>query len=297
MNNKISIILPVYNGAKYVGRAIDSILVQTYSNFELIIVNDCSTDNTLEVIREYEGKDSRIKVYCNETNQKLPRTLNNGFSHASGKYLTWTSDDNTYHADALEKMVRILDDNPNIDLVYADYSVVDMDGNLLREKKLEEPLEIRYRNIIGACFLYRKSLADIVGIYDPEAFLAEDYDFFIRCHKESGGSFYHIQEDLYDYGTHDKSLTSTRQSEIAHRAFDVMMKNFDYLYSICSKGEEQYRFFDELLALLSDQYERKAQRKKFYHINGDFKGYDLRRMIKSKIIRIITFLLRKLKKI
>lgn len=84
--NKISVILPVYNGEKYVANAIESILNQTYHNIELIIVNDCSADNTLQIIEDYAKKDDRIKIYCNDSNQKLPKSLNIGFSKASGDY-------------------------------------------------------------------------------------------------------------------------------------------------------------------------------------------------------------------
>ena len=108
MKKKVSVVLPVYNGAKRVSKAIESVLSQSYTNLELIIVNDCSTDNTMEVLRGYADKDSRIKVYENEVNQKLPRTLNNGFSHVEGDYLTWTSDDNTYKLNAIERRGRIL---------------------------------------------------------------------------------------------------------------------------------------------------------------------------------------------
>ena len=84
MEKRISIVLPTYNGEKVIKKSIESVLSQTYVNWELIIVNDCSTDNTLSVIESYEQSDSRIRVYNNTTNQKLPRSLNIGFSHATG---------------------------------------------------------------------------------------------------------------------------------------------------------------------------------------------------------------------
>lgn len=273
-NNKISIVLPVYNGAKYVGRSINSVLNQTYHNLELIIVNDCSTDNTLNVISEYAKKDSRIKILNNTSNQKLPRTLNNGFKAATGEYLTWTSDDNQYHPTALQRMAQILDDMSDIELVYADFSIVDMEGNLINEIKEEEPSAIRYRDNIGACFLYRHSLADKVGDYNPNAFLAEDYDFFIRCYEQAHGKFYHLSEDLYDYGRHDNNLSATRQNEIAHKAFDVMMTHLDFLLSECHTVAERNRLYYELLALLKDEDEKKAQCLKFYSMDKAFAKED-----------------------
>ena len=285
--NKISVILPVYNGEKYVANAIESIINQTYHNIELIIVNDCSTDNTLQIIEDYAKKDDRIKIYFNDFNQKLPKSLNIGFSKASGDYWTWTLDDNTYHTDALEKMAEVLDNNSRIALVYADFTICDMEGKVIREMEEGEPEEIKFKAQIGACFLYRKSVAEKGGEYDTKTFLAEDYDFFIRCYKESEGSFYHIKEDLYDYGMHDASLTATRQMDIAHKAFDVMMKHYDFLHSQCFTDQDKFRFYDELLYLLRDKQERKKQRKTFYHNNHKYRNYDVKRRIMNRIRSLI----------
>ena len=91
---KISIILPSYNRATYLAQTIDSCLAQTLKDFELIIVDDCSVDASIEVAEFYSQQDSRIKVIANKTNQKLPSTLNIGFEKAKGQYFTWISDDN-----------------------------------------------------------------------------------------------------------------------------------------------------------------------------------------------------------
>ncbi|MCI5760300.1 MAG: glycosyltransferase family 2 protein, partial [Eubacterium sp.] len=91
---KISIVMPVYNGERYLAGAIRSVLEQSYPNFELIIVNDASTDGSLKIAEVFAAKDDRIRVYTNEHNQKLPRSLNIGFSHCEGELYTWTSDDN-----------------------------------------------------------------------------------------------------------------------------------------------------------------------------------------------------------
>ena len=94
MSDLISIVLPVYNGAKFLCESIDSVINQTYKNWELLILDDCSTDETAKIAQKYVEQDSRIRYYLNEKNLRLPRNLNKGFSLAKGDYLTWTSDDN-----------------------------------------------------------------------------------------------------------------------------------------------------------------------------------------------------------
>jgi len=106
MSKLISIVLPVYNGARFLRESIDSVLNQTYTNWELLILDDCSTDETPSIAQEYAEKDSRIFYYRNERNLRLPGNLNRGFSLAKGDYLTWTSDDNRYRPTALEKMLH-----------------------------------------------------------------------------------------------------------------------------------------------------------------------------------------------
>ena len=114
----ISIVLPVYNGAEHMAGSIESVLRQTWKNWELIIVNDCSTDQTLAVAESYQKKDSRIRVLSNSKNLKLPLTLNAGFAQAKGEYYTWTSDDNLYQPEALSSLVQALEQDNGCVMVY-----------------------------------------------------------------------------------------------------------------------------------------------------------------------------------
>lgn len=294
--SKISVVLPVYNGEKYVGRAIESILTQTHRDIELVVVNDCSTDNTQSVLQEYSAKDSRIVLIKNETNQKLPGALNIGFARATGDYWTWTSDDNLYHPDALEKMCAVLDEQPEIDLVYADFTIVDMQGNVLNEIKEDEPEGIRFKDNVGACFLYRKSLAMKAGPYDKTMFLAEDYEFFIRCYKN--GKFFHIKEDLYDYGRHEANLSAVyRGKQIRHQAFHVMDVHFDFLYGECHTQEDKNCILWSMLALLDDPAEIADVRRRFYVLDKKFAAADRKKRLIQKIRRIVGFPFRALRKI
>ena len=249
---KISIILPVYNGSDYLAESIESVLNQTYTNWELIIINDCSTDNTLVIASDYAARDARIKVFSNTINLKLPNTLNEGFKHASGEYYTWTSDDNRYKADALRIMAKHLDDNPTAVMVYADYTCIDAKGNFIGQAKKKDSQYIFTDNVIGACFLYTANAAKSAGQYDPNLFLAEDYDFWIRLYEV--GKIAHIEGDLYYYRIHGKSLTETRKSQVDEQTYKVLEKNFQFA---CAKSIENglcNEFFDHMLNRASAHY-------------------------------------------
>jgi len=185
MKPKISIVLPTYNGEKWLELSIQSVINQTIKNWELIIVNDCSTDNTLKIANSFAEKDSRITVITNETNKKLPASLNVGFSHARGEYLTWTSDDNLYKKNALEMLSSYLDNHPETSMVSMNEDIINEDGKTVKildnSYKYKRCAAALMNNCnVGAAFMYRKSIADIVGQYDENTFCAEDYDYWCR---------------------------------------------------------------------------------------------------------------------
>lgn len=245
MNKLVSIILPVYNGAENIATSINSIINQSYTNWELIIVNDCSTDQTLEVILEYQQKDKRIKILSNQTNMKLPKSLNIGFTEAKGDYLTWTSDDNMYKSNAIERMVSELETNRDIVMVFSDYTTIDKNNNIINEIKIADQLILGIGNTIGACFLYTREIFDKVGYYDYNLFLAEDYDYWIRINKL--GTIKHISEDLYLYKLHDGSLTETRKNDINLQTFKVLEKHFMFLYLNALHEKKQFYFFEHMI--------------------------------------------------
>lgn len=272
MTNLVSIILPVFNGEKYLAQSIKSILNQSYNNFELIIVNDCSTDGSLIIINNFAKNDNRIRVINNSANEGLPNSLNIGFSAASGEYLTWTSDDNIFHNNAIYTFTNFLKLHNKIDFVYSNYAIIDNCGTILRRNCLGPITDIKYYNTIGASFLYRNSLAKKVGLYDSKMVMAEDYDYWIRCFKN--GNFYKFEDILYYYRHHEQSLTSKRANLINKQTFNVLMKHFDFLLTTCKSNSEKYRFFQNLLNL-ADTSERYKLRLKLYNIDKSFFIHDL----------------------
>lgn len=216
-SNLVSIVLPVYNGEQYVDKAIESIQGQTYKNWELILVNDCSTDHTLDILEKYENCDERIHVINNSYNLKLPASLNVGFENAHGNYLTWTSDDNLYKPSAIQTMYEVLEKNPDIGMVYADFDAIDEKGNEINTYHMHEPDDIFLLNCVGACFMYRREVKTAVGDYNPEKFLVEDYEYWLRIYSQF--SIKHICQNLYCYRFHEASLTNTRQQQIQESTY------------------------------------------------------------------------------
>ena len=221
-NPLVSIVLPTYKRADVLPTAIRSVLNQTYTNLELIVVDDNSPDATREIVAAFT--DPRIRYVRNEPNLKLPRALNRGFSLARGEYLTWTSDDNLYAPDAISKMVAFLQ-KMGCDFVFADYfdfADIDQTGQPLesRHMKLPDSMAIEKGNRIGACFLYTRAVFEEIGLYDPELFLVEDYDYFMRVGKRF--RMCHLPEPLYFFRRHDDSLFVSRFCEV--KAADVLVR-------------------------------------------------------------------------
>ena len=233
---QVSIVLPVYNGEKYLHQSIDSILAQTLTDWELIIVDDCSIDRTSEIIKTYVNMDSRIRVYRNETNQKLPRSLNNGFEHAAGKYLTWTSDDNLYLPTAIAEMTDYLDNNVDAAMVVADMCIFDDDTSDECILSFDEK-EVYVHNCVGACFLYRSDVIDIIGGYNPDWFLVEDYDYWLRILFECG-SIGHVDKCLYRYRIHRSSLTITRKKDVQSQLIQLLTTYIDQIVDRLSNNIE-----------------------------------------------------------
>lgn len=210
----VSIVLPTYKRAHVLPFAIRSVLAQTYPNWELIVVSDNSPDDTEAVVKSFD--DPRIRFFRNDPNLKLPRTLNRGFSLARGDYLTWTSDDNLLAPEAITRMVDALGSGA-ADFVFTDYyefADTDSDGLPLdmRLMRLPDLPELAKGNTIGACFLYTRKVYERIGEYDPELFLNEDYDYWMRIARQF--RLYHLAEPLYYFRRDEDSLYCSRFAEV-----------------------------------------------------------------------------------
>lgn len=220
---KVSIVLPTYNGEKYIRESIESIINQTFSDWELIIVNDCSTDETPVIINKYAENDSRIRIINNEKNQKLPKSLNIGFSHATGKYYTWTSDDNIYLPEALEVMNQYLDKETSCPMVCTAMNLIDYEDKIVGSSAEYTYEKMLLNNCVGASFMYRNNVRNDIGEYDEGRFLVEDYDYWLRIIFHYGWIDY-LDEKLYLYRVHEDSLSEKKRTDVHEQLLKLREK-------------------------------------------------------------------------
>ncbi len=200
---KVSVILPAYNSARFIRPAIESILAQTFTDFEFIIIDDYSKDNTWELIEEYARRDSRIVPLRNERNLNLANSLNKGIAAARGKYVVRMDHDDISMPPRIEKQVEFLEANPDVGILGSSIEIIDEQGEAIGLRKYNVTDESIRKNI----FLYspfchpatviRKDVLDKVGNYDHDLNPAEDYELYFRigmCAK-----FANLEEILLRY--------------------------------------------------------------------------------------------------
>ncbi len=181
---KVSVVIPVYNGDRYVSEAIESILAQSFTDFELILIDDASTDGSLDVLRSY--KDPRVRVEFNEVNLGLAGAHNRGIDLARGHYLAMLDHDDCSYPERLATQVAFLDGHPDFALVGGWAEIMDEEGRTVRKQKRYalSPDEIRV-NLIFQCALFHPSIMARREImqryrYSERFSISDDFDLFVR---------------------------------------------------------------------------------------------------------------------
>ena len=181
----ITVLMPTYNVEKYVSEAVQSILDQTYTNIEFVIVDDGSTDKTYEILKEFAGKDNRIKLYQNDKNRKICYTLNKGLELSSGKYILRMDGDDISTPNRLEILYDYLATHPDVDLVGSNIIGINENGEQIgRQFFLHSDKYIRkcqkYKTGVSHIWLTKSEVYDTLHGYRNVP-SCEDYDFLLRC--------------------------------------------------------------------------------------------------------------------
>jgi glycosyltransferase involved in cell wall biosynthesis len=225
----VSIIIPAYNAAEYIAEAIESVLIQNYRNFELLIINDGSTDGTEEIIRGF--KDERIR-YFRQENQGLAATHNTGIRQSRGEFIIKLDADDKMTPDFIARHVRQFENNPEADLVYCDDYLIDQNDKpiriITRPQYADRKLLIRdmFRcgyPIVPFRTCIRKSVFDKIGFFDESLAVGEDYDMMRRFVRH-GLRICHLPGALYLRRMTENSLSRNLTPQKAKCQFDLVKR-------------------------------------------------------------------------
>jgi len=200
----VSIGLPVYNGEKYLKQAIDSILAQTFTDFELVICDNCSTDSTQEICLEYAARDPRVRYHRNEKNIGGGNNHHLVFKLSRGKYFRWAADDDLFHPELLDRCVSILNSDPSVVLCYPADVEIDAEGNYIKttvpNRGISSNPYIRFKQIAN----HNHGCEESYGLMRSEilanAVIQDRYpgaDRVLLAELSFSGPFYQIDEPLY----------------------------------------------------------------------------------------------------
>jgi glycosyltransferase involved in cell wall biosynthesis len=221
---RVTVLMPVYNGERYVHEAISSILNQTFQDFELLIINDGSTDNSINIINAFNDK--RIRVIHNEANIKLIATLNKGLSLAKGQYIARMDCDDISLPKRLAKQFSFMESNSDVAMVGSWIQVVNEYGKPTRSIKYLTaakyiPSLLLFANCFAHSSIFVRSSSLQENCYRDSFLHSEDYDLWVRlasCNKVSN-----LQQFLVKYREHPAGITS-RKSEIVFQTTQKIMR-------------------------------------------------------------------------
>ncbi|USR90908.1 glycosyltransferase [Phormidium yuhuli AB48] len=231
MSPKISLILNSYNPSHYLQRAIESVLQQTYRDFELLIWDDGSSDDSLDIARSLAAQDERVRVIA-APHQGRGKALKAAIAVTTGDYLGWIDRDDILLPNALEQTAAILDKHPQVGMVYSDYLDIDSQGTPLglgyrcqipysRDRLLTDFITFHFR-------LMRREIYNQAGGIDPAFEYAEDYDLCLRISELT--EIYHLPEPLYHY-RHHRDNASRSQASLQQARSQCAINN-----ALCRRG-------------------------------------------------------------
>jgi glycosyltransferase involved in cell wall biosynthesis len=229
MNPLVSIIIPVYNGTNYLREAIESAQAQTFSDYEILVIDDGSTDKTWEIIQSYGNK---IRGF-HKVNGGVASALNLGITEMRGKYFAWLSHDDLWLPEKLEKQVAFLGANPQFKACYTDYFEIDEVGTVLRE--VETPWYPRPQSIkalfgrmyIGGCtMMVERTCFDTVGYFNEQLRTTQDGEMWFRILSQY--EIGHLREKLTKERVHLNQGSKTISS-FEKEKYDTYLKLFEQI--------------------------------------------------------------------
>jgi len=284
MNNnpEISVIMSVYNGEAHLRESIESILNQTFKNFEFIIIDDASIDSSLQIIQSYQANDNRIILVRNEKNLGLTKSLNKALTIAKGKFVARQDADDLSLDTRLEKQYKLFIENPDIILISSSASIMDSKGNEIHPKHYKlSPEQIgkylkRQNIIVHGSVMFRKNEIIELGGYREQFKYAQDYDLWLRIIDKQ--NIYILPEYLYKVRISLENLSI--RNFILQEEFAKIAKMF-----YCERkkfGKDSYENYFKDFSLDNIQIESNRAKAKYHFLKamyllGEDKIFQLRK--------------------
>jgi len=268
----VSVLMPSYNHERFISEAIESVLSQSFNDFELIIIDDASKDESKQIIENFRKKDNRIKAIYHERNMGIARTVNDGVERAKGKFIAFFSSDDLWVKDKLKKQLEVLKRNEDL-IVWSEGLIIDSEGKPTGEtftqgvperKKsgyiLEELLKGNF--ICGqSVILKRENLGDIR--HDGQLKYLNDYKFMVDL--ASRYEYYFIPEPLVSYRKHGDNVANLADKEDWIKDEIVVRKYFLQKYSNKISNKVKSKLFLTMSYRYSRIGERRKARQYVYH--------------------------------
>ena len=245
MKVDVSVIMSVYNGEAYLAEAIESIINQTFQNWELIVINDCSTDSTAQILADFAQKDARVKVHPNEVNLRLPTSLNKAISLCSGKYIARMDADDISLPGRLEKQYKFMEENPDVSLSSCRFMTVKngvyasggaggrCDSDAIKAMLLVAN-PILHPGVIAKAEVMKEFC------YDTTLTCTEDLELWTRL-AMANHKMKILPECLLIYRLHDKQITSTTLERQHTEVLKIQQKYYSSLLQ--SMDEDMQKFY------------------------------------------------------
>jgi glycosyltransferase involved in cell wall biosynthesis len=237
---RLSVLLPVYNAAESVARAVESILGQSFVDFEVIIVDDGSTDGSGEILRQFQ--DPRVRLSSRE-NRGLAESLNEALSSARGEFVARQDADDVSEPNRFQRQIDYLDRHPAVGLVGTNYVLVDEHGTeMLTTNLFTHPDDLKVAQVLSNQFchgsvMFRRTLIDDVGEYDPAVGHVEDYDLFARMSHATEVA--NLPEPLYRWHISPAGISLSHSELQAAQSASIRQREFSRL----QRRRKEYRVF------------------------------------------------------
>ncbi len=255
---RVSVVVSTFNGERYIGQTLESLFDQSFRGFELIVVNDGSTDNTSGIVRQFN--DNRLRLLENDRNRGIAESQNTGISLARGEYVALQDHDDLSVPGRLEKQVTFLDEHRHIGLVGSECTVINENGKSTdRFTVSTSDIDLKWTLLTHNAFLhtsvmFRRRILDSIGPYSPasEFTYAEDYEFLSRVAAQYPVA--NIAEPLVMWRNHDSQTSNTNLSVQEESAMNIAVRNIENLLE--SKRLERKQWFALKKLLLAKYGER-----------------------------------------